>query len=124
MECSKTQTSYLFTELHDFCYVGFTQAPDKRIIYLSDDDLNNSFNHSLLNDVFGEDNWEEFYYVSLDTTGIFSANTCMIFMEGSHDVSDEFTDFYEVYRDAAEEYVYNGGNLYINFYQFRNFLII
>ena len=98
-----------------FCYVGFTQAPDKRIIYLSDDDLNNSFNHSLLNDVFGEDNWEEFYYVSLDTTGIFSANTCMIFMEGSHDVSDEFTDFYEVYRDAAEEYVYNGGNLYINF---------
>lgn len=98
-----------------FYSVGFGQAPDKRIIYLSDDDLNNSFNHSLLNDVFGVDNWEEFYYVSLDTTDIFSANTCMIFMEGSHDVGEEFTAFYDVYRETVEEYVYGGGNVYINF---------
>ena len=104
-----------------FWGVGFGQAPDKRIIYLTDDDLNNSFNHSLLNDVFGEDNWEEFYYVSLDTAGIFSTNTCMIFMEGSHDVSDEFSTFYDVYRETVEAFVYNGGNLFINFWSFPEY---
>ncbi|MEZ5014885.1 MAG: hypothetical protein R2794_11395 [Chitinophagales bacterium] len=75
------------------------QAPDKRIIYITDDglgDIDNSYNRDLMDDVFGEDGWEEIHYTGIDTTGLFSTNTCLIFFEGSDDVSDEFTAFYDI----------------------------
>ncbi|MEZ5014979.1 MAG: hypothetical protein R2794_11875, partial [Chitinophagales bacterium] len=100
------------------------QAPDKRIIYITDDglgDIDNTDNRNLMDDVFGEDGWEELHYTGIDTTGLFSSNTCMIFFEGSDGVSDEFTAFYNVYRSDVEQYVFNGGHVYINFWSFPGY---
>jgi hypothetical protein len=93
----------------------FAQAPDKRIIYIGGGGIDNTLNISLMDDVFGESNWEQFNYGGIDTAGLFSENTCMIFIEGSFSGSDDFDLFYTNYFEEFQNFIYNGGGLYINY---------
>lgn len=96
-------------------HFAIAQAPDKRIIYIGGGGIDNTLNIQLMNEVFGESNWEQLSYGSIDTAGLFSTNTCFIFIEGSFSGSDDFDAFYSVYFEEFQNFVYNGGGLYINF---------
>ncbi len=97
------------------------QAPDKRIVYIGGGGIENALNIQLMNEVFGESNWEQLSYGSIDTTGLFSSSTCFIFMEGSYSASDDFELFYTSYLSYFENFVSNGGGLYINYRSYPSY---
>lgn len=109
---------FLFTLIRFFPITCHAQSPDNRVIFISS--YSGSFcdgvydgDVKLMNDVFGEDGWEHLLFSSLDTTGLFTDNTCLIFIDGRCDF-EAFQIFYQEYRAVIENYVYNGGNLYVN----------
>ena len=70
-----------------FYQAGYCQAPDKRIIYVSSESgepFGYDGNVELLNKTFTASGWEHMYYESIDTTGLFSDETCLLFLEGSY----------------------------------------
>lgn len=71
----------------------------------------------LMNDVFGtvaSGGWERFTFNEIDSAAQFLDNTCFIYLDGFCD-EWAFGDFYEIYRDDINDFVFNGGNVFINF---------
>lgn len=97
------------------------QAPDKRIVYIGGGGIDNTLNIQLMNEVFGVSNWEQLSYGSIDTTDLFSTNTCFIFIEGSYAANEDFELFYSSYLSYFEDFVFNGGGLYINYRSYPSY---
>ncbi len=109
-----------------FCNSGYGQAPDMRIVYLSSESgepLGYNGNIELLNSVFNPSGWEHLYYESIDTSGLFSNETCLLFLEGSYSTFSDLTDFYNDYYYEIEQYVFNGGHLFVNMYSAGNIFL-
>jgi gliding motility-associated-like protein len=67
-----------------------------------------------MDEAFGAGGWESGFYASVDATEVFDSNTCMVFLEGGDDHALEFNDFVTANLSLMEEWVFNGGNLYMN----------
>ncbi|MBK7109148.1 MAG: hypothetical protein IPH61_08455 [Bacteroidetes bacterium] len=71
----------------------------------------------LFRDVFGDEDdggWQRFTFDEIDSAAEFLDNTCLLFLDGFCD-DVEFFNFYELYRTDLENYVNEGGNLYLNY---------
>ncbi|MFN3939679.1 MAG: hypothetical protein ACK4IY_03765, partial [Chitinophagales bacterium] len=79
------------------------------------DDLDEDI--KLMNDVFGtvaSGGWERFIFDEIDSAAQFLDNTCFLYLDGFCD-EWAFGDFYEIYREDINAFVFNGGNVFINF---------
>ena len=71
---------------------------------------------TLFRQVFGHEflgGWERFTYDEIETSTEFLDGTCLLYLDGFCD-KDAFSAFYELYYDSIQQFVFNGGNLYIN----------
>lgn len=67
-----------------------------------------------MDEAFGAGSWESGYYASVDAEEVFDAGTCFVFMEGGDDHADEFNNFLTTNLTLIEDWVFNGGNLFLN----------
>ncbi len=110
------------------CIVSFfliNTLTAQRVVFVSSysGDYCNSFadpldeDVKLMNDVFGAEasgGWERFTFDEIDSAAQFLDNTCFLYLDGFCD-EWAFGDFYEIYRDDINDFVFNGGNVFINF---------
>ena len=67
-----------------------------------------------LTEVFGPGGWSLHYYEYTDANAIFNDNTCYVFMEGGDGHADMMEWFFSCNQTLIENWVYNGGSLFIN----------
>ena len=71
---------------------------------------------TLFREIFGHEflgGWERFTYSEIDSAAQFLDGTCLLYLDGFCD-KEVFSDFYETYYDSIQQFVFDGGNLYIN----------
>ena len=75
-------------------------------------------NDAAMNSVFGEGNWEEEFFETVNTGtgagGLFSSNVRFIFLDGSDSGADELEAFLSANETALKNFVDQGGHLLIN----------
>jgi hypothetical protein len=74
----------------------------------------NTDNVDELNAVFGEKGWTLRFFETVDASEIFNESTTYIFMEGSDNGTEELTAFLSQNQQLIEDWVYAGGNLFLN----------
>ncbi len=107
-----------------FLCVNFTQVQSQRIVaihkyatetcYDGADFLDEDI--TLFREIFGHEflgGWERFTYSEIDSAAQFLDGTCLLYLDGFCD-KEVFSDFYATYYDSIQQFVFNGGNLYIN----------
>ncbi|HET8962846.1 MAG TPA: hypothetical protein VFM99_03060, partial [Chitinophagales bacterium] len=121
--CShKILSSFLFIPLIISCFNISLNA--QRVVWISNYSggyCNETVVHpdedvKLFRDVFGDEDdggWERFTFDEIDSAAEFLDNTCLLFLDGFCD-NEEFQEFYFLYQSSIEEFVFNGGNLYLN----------
>lgn len=67
-----------------------------------------------MNEVFGQGNWDDLTYENLNPEVVFSEAYCIIYMEGSDLDAIELGTFLDNNRALIEDWVLNGGRLFIN----------
>ncbi|MBK7109106.1 MAG: T9SS type A sorting domain-containing protein [Chitinophagales bacterium] len=106
------------------CYFNIS-ANAQRVVFISSylgnycDDGMDALDEDvkLFRDVFGHEDdggWQRFTFDEIDSAAEFLDNTCLLFLDGFCE-EEEFGEFYELYRNEINDYVFNGGNLYLNF---------
>jgi hypothetical protein len=108
----------LLLSVHSYC---FAQATD---VYYMRADYNEPWccgwgpyensNPLDLDNTFGAGGWTLQMYEYADPYAIFSANTCYVFMEGGESHTDQLEIFFSNNQAIIEQWVYNGGSLFIN----------
>lgn len=73
-----------------------------------------------MNEVFGLGNWDDFIYSSTDGNELFSCKYDVIWMDGGADDGPDMRDFLNVYRSQLEDWVNEGGRLFINAAPYSN----
>jgi hypothetical protein len=71
-------------------------------------------NESLMDSVFGNGNWDRFYFETVDAGALLSSNYDFIYMDGGNEMADEMETFVDANISAMETWVANGGNLFLN----------
>lgn len=67
-----------------------------------------------MDNVFGIGGWNSGYYSTVDPDVVFSDNTCFVFMEGGDDHAIDMKNFIDANITLIEDWVTNGGNLFLN----------
>jgi len=101
---------------------GIKKAPT--VYYLrafdsSGDDANTepwdgTTNINELNAVFGENGWALNTFESVDPAGVFAEGTTYVFIDGSDNGAEELATFLADNHEIIENWVYSGGNLFLN----------
>jgi len=71
-------------------------------------------NEEILNNTFGEGNWQELRYETVDVSALLASNVRYIFMEGSDRLANELESFLTTHIQSFENWVRIGGVLFIN----------
>jgi hypothetical protein len=71
-------------------------------------------NEQAMDMAFGNGNWDQLYYETLDVNNLLSNNYDFIFMEGGEYIANEMETFVDANISAMETWVANGGNLFLN----------
>jgi hypothetical protein len=71
-------------------------------------------NETAMNMVFGNGNWADSRYETVNTASLFSAATSFIFMEGSDNNANELNAFLSGNAAAISSWVNGGGRLFVN----------
>lgn len=67
-----------------------------------------------MDNVFGVGVWNSGYYSTVDPLAVFADSTCFVFMEGGDDHALDMKAFLDANITTIENWVFNGGNLFIN----------
>ena len=68
----------------------------------------------ILNSTFGEGNWQDLRYETVNVDTLLSSDVRYIYMEGSDVLADELESFLTTHIQSFENWVQNGGVLFIN----------
>jgi len=71
-------------------------------------------NVAMMNRVFGSNQWAGFRFESVDVPAVFSATNQLIFVEGGANTADAFESFLLQHREPIENWVTNGGSLFLS----------
>jgi hypothetical protein len=71
-------------------------------------------NTDAMNTAFGQGNWIVAYFETVELDQLLNNNTSFIFLEGSDGNASELNDFLNANIDQIEEWVSNGGSLFMN----------
>ncbi|VAX03745.1 hypothetical protein MNBD_ALPHA03-568 [hydrothermal vent metagenome] len=71
-------------------------------------------NETAMDTVFGNGNWDDLRYETVNAASLFSASNEFIFMEGGDDSADELESFLATNSLALDSWVSAGGRLFIN----------
>lgn len=74
----------------------------------------NTTNTTCMNTVFGEGNWTQEYFETVDPEILFSDSSCFIFLDGSYNHIVAMELFLNDNRQLMENWVAAGGKLYLN----------
>lgn len=74
----------------------------------------NTTNTTCMNTVFGEGNWTQEYFETVDPEILFSDSSCFIFLDGSYNHIVAMELFLNENRQLMENWVAAGGKLYLN----------
>lgn len=84
-------------------------------IHLSTEDpFYSTDNVEKMDEVFGEGNWTEAFFDTMDPDTIFTTSTCFVYLEGGNYTSVEFKGFLDANIADIENWVSAGGNLFLN----------
>ena len=75
---------------------------------------NQTTNETAMNTVFGSGNWSDLRYETVNTASLFTVANSFIYMEGSDDNANELESFITVNLSLVQNWVSNGGSLFIN----------
>ncbi len=75
---------------------------------------NQNTNETAMDTVFGNGNWDDLRYETVNAASLFSASNEFIFMEGGDDNADELENFLATNSLAMDSWVSAGGRLFIN----------
>lgn len=67
-----------------------------------------------MDEVFGVDDWNSGYFDDVDVEEAFGPSSCFVFIEGGDDHAIEMNDFLIANIEAIEDWVFGGGNLFLN----------
>ncbi len=67
-----------------------------------------------MDNVFGVGGWNSGYFSTVDPTDVFDENTCFVFIEGGDDHAIPMNTFVSANITLIEDWVFNGGNLFMN----------
>ncbi len=71
-------------------------------------------NETAMDTVFGNGNWDDLRYETVNVASLFSASNEFIFMEGGDNNADELETFLTTNLVAMQDWVSAGGRLFIN----------
>ncbi len=81
---------------------------------LGGDPFNSTTNEVTMNNVFGENNWQQGFFETTDINEVFSDSTCVVFLDGSFDHNTSFENMMTDTRFIIENWVAAGGKLFVN----------
>ena len=74
----------------------------------------NDSNEQLMDQVFGQGNWDDYRYETINLGLLFAPTRRFIFMEGSDSLADELEAFLNANRIVIQNWVQTGGVLFLN----------
>lgn len=107
----------------DICNLNYVSGAKKWLIHsnidggaeaLSGAPYFNTTNTTCMNTVFGEGNWTQEYFETVDPEILFSDSSCFIFLDGSYNHIVAMELFLNENRQLMENWVAAGGKLYLN----------
>ena len=107
----------------NICNLNFVSGPKKWLIHSNIDGgaealgtapYFNTTNTTCMNAVFGEGNWTQEYFETVDPEVLFSDSSCFIFLDGSYNHIVSMEIFLNENRQLMENWVAAGGKLYLN----------
>ncbi|MBC8048510.1 MAG: T9SS type A sorting domain-containing protein [Fimbriimonadaceae bacterium] len=107
----------------NICNLNYVSGPKKWLIHsnidggaeaLGGSPFFNTTNTTCMNTVFGEDNWTQEYFETVDPEILFSDSSCFIFLDGSYNHIITMEIFLNDNRQLMENWVAAGGKLYLN----------
>lgn len=107
----------------NICNLNYVNGPKKWLVHanidggaeaLSGAPYFNTTNTTCMNTVFGEDNWTQAYFETVDPEILFSDSSCFIFLDGSYNHIVAMEIFLNENRQLMENWVAAGGKLYLN----------
>lgn len=67
-----------------------------------------------MNTVFGENNWTQEYFESVNPSELFSKNSCFVFLDGSYNHTVPLENFLAANQELIEAWVAAGGKYFVN----------
>ena len=107
----------------NICNLNYVNGPRKWLIHSNVDGgaealggtpFFNTTNTTCMNTVFGEGNWTQEYFETVDPEILFADSSCFIFLDGSYNHIVAMDIFLNENRQLMENWVAAGGKLYLN----------
>lgn len=81
---------------------------------LAGDPFYNTSNTTCMNTVFGDGNWTQAYFETVNADELFSDSSCFVFMDGSYNHVVPLDSFLNANHQLIENWVAAGGHLFLN----------